>query len=78
MIRAPLRQRLVYRLDGGVRNSTQYAGTQFFLEAVHDRNHRDERGHTEGYTQHRGQGDKRNEVVASLGTQISQANKGFK
>jgi hypothetical protein len=64
-------------LNGGMGDGTEYAAAQFFLEAIHHRDHGDQGGYSQRDTQHRGQGDKGNEVIAPLGAQVTQANKGF-
>jgi hypothetical protein len=53
----PVSQRPAEGADLDVRSDRQDARAQLLLEAVHDRQHDDQRSHTQGDTEHRYGGD---------------------
>ncbi|MNZ59398.1 hypothetical protein D3C78_774360 [compost metagenome] len=58
---------------GGMGHHAQYPGAHLVIETVHDRQHHDHHHHAQGEADHRGQGNERDEVVATLGTGITRA-----
>ncbi|MCY1430732.1 hypothetical protein D9M71_466850 [compost metagenome] len=72
--RLPVVDRLV-TADGRVRHHAEDARTQFAVETVHHRQHQDHHQHTKGETDHRGEGNERDEVVATFGTRVTHTDK---
>ena len=63
---APVGQRRAARLeDLDVRDDRQHAVAHLLLEAVHDAEHDDQRGHAQADAEHRHAGDEGNETVAT-------------
>ena len=60
-----------------MRHHRQNAAAQFLLEAVHHRQHDNQRRHAQGNAQHGDQRNEGNEVVAPLGARIAQADQQF-
>jgi len=63
--------------DLHVRGDAEDARAQLLLEAVHHRQHDDQRGNTEGDAAHRDQRDEGDEMVAPLGARVAQADEEF-
>jgi len=57
-----------------VRSHAQDTVAQLGLEAVHHREHGDQRGDAQGDPQDGGEGDEGNETRAALGPRVAQAN----
>ncbi|MNN22259.1 hypothetical protein D3C81_1356100 [compost metagenome] len=72
--RLPVVDRLVAG-DGGVRHHAEDARAQLAVETVHHREHQDHHQHPEGETDHRGEGNERDEVVATFGTRVTHTDK---
>ena len=64
----PVGQRAAVRIEHlDVRDHAQHAVAHFLLEAVHHRQHDDQRGHAERDAEHRHAGDEGDEAVAAAG-----------
>ena len=62
-------------LNRGVRHHTEHTGAHFMVEAIHYRQHQNHHQHTKCQPDHRGQGNKGYEVVATLGPRVARADK---
>ena len=62
-------------LDGRVGHHAQHAGAHLMIEAIHHRQHHDHHDHAQGETDHRGQGNERHKMIATLCTGITRADK---
>ena len=60
-----------------VRRDAQDARADFLLEAVHHRQHHDQRHHPQADAQHGDQRDEGDEMVAALGAGVTQADEKF-
>ncbi|MNE12503.1 hypothetical protein D3C80_1053040 [compost metagenome] len=61
--------------QGGMGHHAQYPGAHFVIEAVHHRQHHDHHHHAQGEADHRGQGNERDEVIATFGTGVTRTDK---
>ena len=63
--------------EGGVRGDAEHAGAQLALEAVHDRQHDDQRRHAQHQAEHRHQRDERHEAAPVRRAQVARADQPF-
>ncbi len=69
----PARETVVRARDLDVRRHAEDSGAQLLLESVHHRKHDDQRRHAEGDAEHRSERDEGDELVATFGPRVAQA-----